>query len=384
MKNTICKSEKCTGCSACFNICPKDCISMEADEYGHIMPVINEEVCINCNLCRKICPSNNKYTGKDSINAYALYNLDKEDRKYSSSGGVATVLSRHILENGGVVFGSVVDNDLKVVHKGIKDNNGIERLKGSKYVQSYIGTTFKQVKEELISGKEVIFIGTPCQIAGLNSFLGKEYNNLITVDLICHGVPPMKYLEEHINEIKKGLKEKVTDFTFRGVNNYKFSLYSKDKCIYCKENEDDIYFKGFLKEFLFRDSCYTCDYAQSRRTSDITIGDFWGLGKYKPFKNKDKARISVALTNTVKGENLLLSLKNKFFMEKRDILEAILGNPQLREPSKRVRKQRKFKKDYLKYGFQKTTIKYLKKERIMDVIKPPLKLIRNKIYKTRI
>ncbi len=380
MKNTICKSEKCTGCSACFNICPKDCISMEADEYGHIVPVINEEVCINCNLCRKICPSNNKYTGKDSINAYALYNLDKEDRKYSSSGGVATVLSRHILENGGVVFGSVVDNDLKVVHKGIKDHNGIERLKGSKYVQSYIGTTFKQVKEELISGKEVIFIGTPCQVAGLNSFLGKEYNNLITVDLVCHGVPPMKYLEEHINKIKKGLKEDVTDLTFRGRNDFRFSLYSKEKCIYSKSREWDLYFRGFLKGLFYRESCYSCDYANPKRVSDITIGDFWGIGKDKPFNNKDKARISVALTNNIKGEKFLLKLENKFFIEKREVSEAVNGNAQLRKPSIMHNNHKKFNKDYLKYGFEKASGKSLNKERIKEAIKSKLKVLKNKIF----
>lgn len=376
MKNTICEEEKCTGCCTCLNVCPKDCITMEPNEFGHIMPVIDEKKCVHCNLCRKKCPVNNEFTGKESINAYAVYNLDKEDRKHSSSGGIATIFAREAIRKNGVVFGSVVDEGINIVHKEITNKDGIERLKGSKYVQSYIGESYRKVKEHLENGEKVVFIGTPCQVAGLNQYLGKDYNNLITADIICHGVPPMKYVKEHIDKIKKKINTNITDLTFRGRNDFRFALYSNDKCVYSRSREWDLYFRGFLKGLFYRDSCYTCDYANNKRVSDITIGDFWGIGMKKTFNNKDKARISVALTNTEKGEKYLLNLSDEIFLEKRDVMEAVEGNAQLRKPSIKHYNHDKFMKDYVKYGFEKAAAKSLNKERIKSAIKSRLKKLK--------
>lgn len=195
----ICSKEKCTGCFACYNVCPKNCISMVEDEYGYIYPRIDEEKCIKCGLCRNICPSLNKVKFNKTIYTYAAWSNNEATRRQSTSGGASAVFANEIVKNRkGIVYGAATAKNAVVEQLRICDEQNLDKIKGSKYVHSYVKNTYKQVKKDLELKREVLYIGTPCQIAGLKSFLRKEYNNLITVDIICHGVPSQKFLQEQI------------------------------------------------------------------------------------------------------------------------------------------------------------------------------------------
>lgn len=375
-EKSICINKKCTGCCTCYNICPKNCISMVEDNLGVIKPLINYEKCINCNLCIKTCPANNNLDGKVPFCAYAVWNLDEEDRKTSASGGAATVLARHIISNNGVAFGIKFNENLEAVNCSARTSLELENFKGSKYVQSFIGTSFRDAKKTLESGNQVIFLGSPCQVDGLKTYLGKDYDNLITVDIICHGMPPGKYLKEHIDYISKKIYKKITNITFRGQEDFSFTLYSGSEIVYQNSSELDLYFRGFLKGLYYRNSCYDCKYACCKRTSDITIGDFWGLGKEVTFDRKDVQRVSLLLINTNRGERLFHECKDKFFYEKRTLEEAIKGNEQLNRSSREHIKTSYFRKNYESLGFEKTVKACLKNE--IRAVK-----LKNNIHKVR-
>lgn len=346
--------KNCTGCFACMNICPKDAIEVGCDDLGKTVPIINDK-CVDCGMCVKICPENNKLQLNMPLKCYAAKSNDSSD-KYCSSGGIATVFSRYIVNNGGYVYGAAFDKENMAAHKCIHNLGGLEELKGSKYVQSYTGYTYRQVKNQLIDNKKVLYIGTPCQIAGLKSFLNREYDNLLTVDLICHGTPPSNYLKEHIDGLSINEYDNVS---FRGKYDFKLTVFNDDSIIYQKVNDCDYYFASFFRGLTYRDNCYNCEYAQSNRVSDITVGDFWGL-EQGVLKNKFDGKASVVLINTEKGCSFFDIIKEYIIFEQRNIQEAINGNGQLRHTAKKHPKRSKFDKLYRKYGFKKAVkvIKY--------------------------
>ena len=345
----ICDENQCTGCAACINICPKQCISMQPDLHGYIYPVINKNECINCERCVKTCPANIHIEGHVPDQAYAAWSLSISDRNSSTSGGAASVFSQYILDNGGIVYGAAVCNGNEVNHIRVSDKNELYKLKGSKYVQSNINDCYKRTKEDLKTGKSVLFTGTPCQIAGLRKFLFKEYANLITVDIICHGVPSLSLLHNHIKGICN--LNKISNITFREKKGYILNLMEGSKTVYKKPFPYDSYMNGFMYALFHRPSCYECHYARSSRTSDITIGDFWGLGTVSEVKySKDK--VSVILPNTEKGKQFLDLCSNKLFLEERPIQEAINGNAQLQFPSRKHEFYNLFRALYPKYGYK--------------------------------
>lgn len=311
----ICKEEMCTGCSACMNICPKKAISMTSNALGKSIPKIDDNKCISCELCKRKCPIINKVKKNDVKKVFAAWSKETIDQQLCSSGGIATCFSRFILENNGVVFGATLENK-KPQHISIKNKDELNKLRGSKYVQSEIGYSYSEVKQYLISGKKVLFVGTPCQIAGLKSFLGKDYENLILIDLICHGVPPFEYLKEHLDTLCKGWD----NVTFRGKYDFKLTVYKNNQIKKQYNYLDDEYYKAFYEGLIFRDNCYKCEYACPQRCSDITIGDFWGLDK-KSLKNEYDGRISVALINTNKGLELFYNASDMIYYEERNINE---------------------------------------------------------------
>lgn len=349
---SICDSSKCTSCMACYNICPKNCISMNYDEYGILSPQINEDVCIHCNLCKKICPVNNELKRNEAMEAYASWSLDEENRKSSSSGGLASIFYAHFIrEKNGVIFGCSYDKDLQLVFSSAKTLEELNKYKTSKYSHAYIGQTYKEAEKELKNDKYVLFIGTPCQIAGLKSYLRKDYEKLLTIDLVCHGVPSQKYLDDYINSLD--LPEKPDNLTFRGKYNYFFSLYKNGNLIYSKESKQDNFFNAFLLGLFSRENCYSCDYTSTNRISDITIGDFWGLGKEIPFEHEEKNGVSLVLINNEKGKMFFNEIKDKIFFEQRSLQEAIDGNDQLRHPLIKHEKNNMFLKIYQKDGIKK-------------------------------
>jgi len=255
---------KCNGCHACYNACPKHCIEMKADNLGFLYPVVNEVECVNCNICEKVCPilsDRTKNTHALQI-GYAAYNSDEAIRLESSSGGVFTLLAEYILQNGGIVIGASMKEDNKGVHHIVVDNiNDLEKLRTSKYVQSEIGNTYKKAQNALKNGKLVLFTGTPCQIGGLYSYLGQDYDNLYTQDLICHGVPSpyiwKKYVE--MRETQFAAKLRRTNFRHKkyGWNSFALLLEFSNNKAYEEINPKDLFLRGFLTNLYLRKAVMT-------------------------------------------------------------------------------------------------------------------------------
>lgn len=374
INKSITEINKCTGCSACMNICPAGAISMGENIVGHLLPKINESLCVDCNLCVQVCPSNSPVHVNFPIKTYAAWALDDEEYNSSTSGGVAAVLSRYIVENEGVVYGCICKSGGIIMHDRISSVKDLEKLKGSKYVQSDIGTAYQSVKKDLNLGLDVLFTGTPCQIAGLKKFLKREHDNLYTLDLICHGVPSQKLLFEHLNS--KGIDRKdVNSVRFRERKGCYLSVNCHGEIVYRKSDLDDLYYQGFYDGLISRDSCATCIYAKNERVGDITLGDFHRLGKVIPCDVPHKDSASVVLVNSKKGNTLIANCKDKMFMIERTFNEAKNGNPQLCHPYARKENFDKFVSAYRKYGFRKAANKSLLVRRIKDAI---LKIIQRK------
>lgn len=370
MPDYICRPEKCTGCFACMNVCPKDAIICGVDQYGKTMPEICPDKCVECGLCTKVCPENYLAEKNFPLKCYAAWSKNEKERESCSSGGIATEFSRYIVEQNGVVYGAAFDKKLRVAHMAAETPGELDKFKGSKYVQSYTGMVYREIKEHLKNGKLVLFIGTPCQVAGLKNYLRDKYNNLLLIDLICHGTPPMEYLKEHIAKIAKN--RKVTDITFRGKKNSRLTLYSNSKVIYSVRNKQDYYFNAYYKGMISRSNCYQCQYAEPERCSDITIGDFWGLDR-SSLINDYSGRISVVLINTENGRRFWENAKDKICFEVRPIEEAVKGNAQLNRPSVCHPERELFLQNYVSGNFNSAVrTPGLKKEMAENRIKDSL------------
>lgn len=320
------KSE-CTGCSACKNICPKRCIEMKPDSEGFCYPVINKNLCINCSMCEKVCPLLSKPVKSQKL-AYAAYSTDETIRKNSSSGGVFSVLALKILSQGGIVFGAAFDGVAKVKHIYIDNEKDLCKLRTSKYIQSEIGDSYKKAKEFLDKGRLVLFSGTPCQIAGLNKYLIKSYDNLYSQDVICHGVPSQRIWDKYIKSKQKSEKDSLISVNFRNKDfgwkdfslKYQFSKTSKNAHQY-----DDLFFNAFLNNIMLRPSCYECRFKDKNYYSDLTLGDFWGIQTVMP-EMDDNNGTSLIICNTDKGKKLLTDVSNSLILKKAEYDEAIKYN----------------------------------------------------------
>ena len=348
----ICPKEKCTGCYACVNACNHGCISMQEDDMGCVHPVVDETNCIHCNLCKSSCPNNIELKYSYPSKCIAAWIEDKNKRKICASGGIGTCMSEYVIKQGGVVFGSRYDSEMTPIMTYTEDIEDLEHFKGSRYVQSLVGEdTYRNVRKFLCKDRLVLFVGTPCQVAGLKTFLRKDYNNLITVDLICHGVSPTKYLNEEVSYLsdKYALKD-ISDIRFRGNdgNNYREKIFQLD------ENEQ-FYLQGFLLGVSMRENCYTCNYARPERISDITIGDFIGIGKEEPFPYQ-KYNVSSVMLNTPKGVvfyDKVSKESDSLVNIERNYEERLAYKPSLVHPFKRHPLNKQFQDEYKKRGFVK-------------------------------
>ncbi len=299
----------CCGCSACSSICPQNCISMHADQEGFLYPCVNENECIGCDICESICPIQNPCEYKSKKKTFVCYTTDDSVRLNSSSGGMFTVIARKIFSQNGVVFGATFDDKYKVVHVMITDESQLGLLQGSKYVQSDVGQTFLQVKKCLREGRLVLYSGTACQIAGLKKYLGKEYENLLTIDVLCHGVPSPsiweKYLEDkNIENIKEiSFRHKVTDWR---EYNVQIKYYGQPD--YDVNHNVDYFMRLFLSNASLRPSCHECKFKDINRPSDITLGDCWGIKKHAEEMDDGKG-VSVMIVHNKKGINIFESIK---------------------------------------------------------------------------
>ncbi len=341
----ICDIRHCTGCAACMNRCTKQCIEMKPDDLlGHLYPVIDHDKCVDCGACQKVCPANNEPVLRKPLTAYAGW--DKNDSEYitSTSGGAASAFARYIIRNGGVVYGCAMMPNIEVRHIRVDNLDDIAKLKGSKYVQSEMGMNYRSVKEDLRHGRQVLFIGTPCQVAGVKAYVGEKNGaNLYTVDLICHGTPPLAFLRKHILKKTKG---QVPDQILFRQGAYLLLLLLRGKELYrsslFEQRYEDTYYNAFFDGFSYRDSCNTCRYAQPNRVSDVTIGDFWGLKEDLPLKHPHGC--SVLLPATEKGMELIDGIRSEFNLFERTVDEAVNNNDQLRHPKEANFRIRLFKK----------------------------------------
>lgn len=313
----------CCGCSVCVLRCPKQCISLREDREGFLYPFVDENRCIHCGLCVKICPSNHvlqhKACHQSFIKAFAAKNPNLRERMHSSSGGVFLALAKIIIEKGGIVFGATYDSEWGVCISYAEKIESVYRMMGSKYVQAYIKDSYCTAESFLKQGKKVLFSGTPCQIIGLRSFLKRDYQNLLTVDLLCHGVPSpniwQRYLSETISRNGQHRKD-ITDIIFRSKKNpYTWQQYgleihmaSIDRCLVSEKFQQNIYMRGFLDDLYLRPSCYRCIYKKYSLHGDITLGDFWGIHQILP-KLEDSLGVGLVLVSSVKGIESLNELK---------------------------------------------------------------------------
>ena len=320
----------CCGCHACYSSCPQKCISMQSDFEGFWYPVVDLERCTDCGLCEKVCPVLCKNTVDNHPLAYACMNKDDKIRKQSSSGGVFTVIAESVITNHGVVFGAGFDGEFNVVHSWTDRLDGLSNFRGSKYVQSCIGDTYKQTRDFLKQGRKVLFSGTPCQVAGLRSYLGKDYEALICLDIICHGVPSPKVFGKYRAELEHRYGAKARRIAFRrkdcGWKLYSVALSFDNATEYRETLTTDLFMKGFLQNIYLRPSCYKCSFKTINRQSDMTLADFWGIQNVLPSFDDDRGT-SLILVNSSKGNAIFSSVADKVDFEKVDIDQALIYNP---------------------------------------------------------
>lgn len=353
--------KECCDCTACKSICPKDAIYMYLDEYGFEYPKIDKKKCIECGLCKKVCSFQNVKETNNPIKTYVGVSNDENIILKSASGGAFAAIAQMYLENNGVVFGAAFDDNLNPVHIGVSDIKLLYKLQGSKYVQSSIENTYKEAKKCLIEGKKVLFSGTPCQIAGLKGYLMKEYENLLTIDIICHGVPSSKFFKDYLKVMEEKLGGKIKEFNFRdkslgwGLNGsiiYDNNGTLKKKKIYGSESS---YYHYFLNSSCYRENCYICKYTCENRPADITIGDYWGIETAHPEilgkgKIQEEKGVSVIVANTHKGKNEIEKC-DKFDKYSSDFSKARVKNEQLNTPSKKGQNYKQVMNEYKNNGY---------------------------------
>lgn len=292
---------RCCGCGACAQRCPQSCITMHEDEKGFLYPVVNKDACIDCGLCEQVCPFLNKREKQETLACFAATHPDDKVRYLSSSGGVFSVLANRVISDGGVVFGARFNERWEVIHDCAETLEALSAFRGSKYVQSVIGDSFSKAELFLKEGREVLFAGTPCQIAGLKLFLHKDYPNLITVEIACHGVPSPKVWREYL--AKKGNDGRISQVNFRdkstGWRNYSVLIGEVSK-----HHDDDDYMACYLANYTIRPSCFICPSKMGKSGADLLIADLWGADAIQGLKHDNKG-ISAVLVMSDTGRSLL-------------------------------------------------------------------------------
>lgn len=370
------EKHNCCGCSACVLVCPKQCISMSADKEGFLYPQVDGAICIDCGLCDKVCPVINQEEPREPLAVYAAKNNNEEIRLKSSSGGIFTLLAEQIIAEGGVVFGARFNESWEVVHDYTETIEGLEPFRGSKYVQSVIGDNFIKAKQFLKDGRKVLFSGTPCQIAGLKKFLRKEYENLLTVEVVCHGVPSPMVWRDYLdykrakravgkNTVSSSLNKLpvIAGISFRDKTNgwkkYGFKIsYAASKAAENSVSKsadntnyeitpfsEDLFMKGFLKNLYLRPSCYHCAARQGKSGADISIADYWGIQSIHPEIDDDKGT-GLILINTKQGANYFNSTANQIDSLTSSYNKAIMQNPCIVKSVKEPNRRQQFWQNY--------------------------------------
>ncbi len=351
MSKIICDHDKCTGCAACRDICPRNCITMCPDALDSLYPVVDETQCVNCGLCKNTCPNNCKLIFRQPQKVWAAWSNDDKVRTMSASGGIAYELYRYWIKEGGVAVGVVYERDGGCHYVLIEVESDIQATQNSKYTFSDTVSIYKIVKRKLQAGVPVLFIGVPCQVAGLYGFLKKDYENLVTVDIICHGMPPAAYLQQHVEFVESLKNERTSLLCFRDpkyhTDTFTFTLKDNAGKEFYKKKvlSGDNYQLGYHRALIYRENCYSCNYARADRISDLTIGDFSGLGNVTPIDYNSR-NVSCILQNSLRGADLLHDLGSAISLRERPMREAFEYEKQLKSPSIKHIKRDVFESEY--------------------------------------
>lgn len=363
--------DKCTGCGACVQKCPQNCITWENKEFDFRYPIVNEEICINCGLCEKVCPIDKKRNNNEEQRAYAVVHKDDEIIKHSTSGGAFSAIAQFVLRKQGIVYGCSMDETFQVVHIRVDNEKDLEKLRGSKYVQSDVKNTYSLAEADLKQGLWVLYTGTPCQIVGLRSYLGREYETLITADIVCHGVGSQGYFDKFLDYARQRLGN-IVELKFRSK---KFVGWSCGGTIVTKNNNKDrsrpfynhnnYYYHYFLKGDVYRQSCYSCQYANTVRVGDFTLGDFWGVERYN-LGIDTTAGCSLLLVNNEKAQSVLKDMQEIELVEVA-IEKAIRRNAQLMFPSKKSLMRDELIREYETLAAKEIHMNFIRKNKMVMI-----------------
>ena len=342
MMPELAEKKLCCGCAACYNSCPKNAIEMKADETGFLYPKINQEQCVDCRVCESACPALKLIIPRDcEPHAYVGRHRDERIRAESTSGGIFTAIAESVLEKNGVVFGAAMDDGFVVKHKSVQSKAGLFAFRNSKYVQSEIGSTYRECKSFLEEGKIVCFSGTPCQIHGLIKYLRKQYFNLITVDIVCHSVPSPLIFKKYM-ELQKKKYPSINRVVFRdkawGYSYSTMALYDNQKCLYRKGSEADLWFRSFLPGLCDRENCYDCRYQKWPRVSDITIWDCFVIDRIEKEFDDNRGATSI-MTWSDNGQSLIQEIQDR--ADIREVNASIFTGKIEREMDKKITVDRK-------------------------------------------
>lgn len=358
---SVCEYAFCTGCAACLNACPTHAISMEEDQKGFRYPAIDPDKCVSCGKCEAVCPEKHLPAGQAPKEVYAALAKDDIERKKSSSGGVFACLARQTIKQGGSVFGVLLDQDLTVRHAEIRDLKDLDLLRGSKYVQSEVGLSFQQVRQRLQEGKKVLFSGTPCQVAGLKNYLQKDYPDLLTVDILCHGVPSPGLFRKYVQSEEAVSGSRMTDIQFRSKRiGWKKFFTVRTFADGTEATWADTFVPGFLQNLYLRDSCYSCRFTTSERQGDITLGDYWEYSESAPaYLEDDDKGISLVLVNSARGEQAFSAIHREIATSRKTLENAKAGNPVLYVPCSKAETYDCFWEDAKRMPWSELAEKYI-------------------------
>lgn len=375
---------QCTGCTACQQVCSHSAIEMHFDAEGHSYPIVDASKCIDCGLCDRVCPMLHKERipsdeSLDSLPVFAVYNKDEAVREKSTSGGVFSLMAQYVIYHGGVVYAARFDKDFHIIHSRFDDINEIDAFRGSKYAQSKLGDTFRQIRQDLKT-REVLFVGTPCQVAGLKGFLIKEYENLFTCDFICMGISSPVMWEEYLQEYWQGHQIERVFFKDKreGWHQWKMLVQYDGGKEYLKGGMRDPFFHLYLTHLSYRLSCFSCPFRTCKRLSDFTIADCWGVDKCIPAFDDNKGCTTLILQSK-KAETLYKDIEQRLHTTSYSITDVRSYNPYITRQIDPNPGRSGFMKLYSKKGFKKAAKKYGYKEK--NRILQSLKLIIKRLLK---
>jgi coenzyme F420-reducing hydrogenase beta subunit len=388
MKNVfdIVKLNECCGCGACVNVCPKGALTYSTDEFGFYRPQIDVSKCVSCGLCVHVCPECNDFFVNRSSEVYAAINKNGEVLKRSASGGIFYALAESVIAEGGFVFGATLDENFQVKHVCVDKIIDLPLLQKSKYVQSFVGDSYKIALNKLKEGKKVLFSGTPCQVAAMKSFAGKWNGNLILVEIVCHGVPSQKFFKDYLDNLNKkthGIKDYVFTYKRRilnGMNKYISFTTKKDKT-FVKNWPQDSYNVFFMEAKNYQECCYSCKFANAERVADLTLCDYWN---WELFHKKDFpacSTLSGICVNTKQGFLALEKIISKLDIVKSSYENLSAYNGCLIKPTLRPESRDAFLNEWLSEGYASLENKYehsnrlrMLKSRLLMIIPEKLKL----------